>query len=500
MAALAACSATVKPRGRRPGPVRRPGRRGSGLVQVDAAGAGGAEPGGLRQIPGIIGCDCRPYLIGVGSRLVYAGSGGATAISADLTGRPVALGATQFFALSAAQSHIWLIRYSHGYEGQGQVTASSVPVTGGPAGPAVTMPARTVSVIAGTDAGFLLQIRLRGNPHVMALWNPGGTPVALPYSPADGITDGFGATARLVAYGSGCQVGETARDAGSTGYDLCKMLRVLNVVTGRLSSFAAPPGTAGWVPEGFNTVSAISPGNGMIAAYAVERPVEKGRTRLYVLQLAGPRRRVTAVPSSAAFLSTSTAWTAAGSWLLYRGPGGHLWAYQATSGAAQASSTPFSGIVAVPSHSGCRLPPAAEPRRAARSPTRVGCRQGRHVLAGHRPPRPRGSGVWPPPWSVLVTVSASVPDQQRPARAACRSIRAATCAWVNRRWRRTFAGRRPLAPASICPLPASSCSPPDPPCARPGCRTTWCPPSRAPFPLSPTAAASVGDYRRGRAG
>ncbi len=410
------------------------------------------------------------------------------------------LGATQFFALSAAQSHIWLIRYSHGYEGQGQVTASSVPVTGGPAGPAVTMPARTVSVIAGTDAGFLLQIRLRGNPHVMALWNPGSTPVALPYSPADGITDGFGATARLVAYGSGCQVGETARDAGSTGYDLCKMLRVLNVVTGRLSSFAAPPGTAGWVPEGFNTVSAISPGNGMIAAYAVERPVEKGRTRLYVLQLAGPRRRVTAVPSSAAFLSTSTAWTAAGSWLLYRGPGGHLWAYQATSGAAQASSTPFSGIVAVPSHSGCRLPPAAEPRRAARSPTRVGCRQGRHVLAGHRPPRPRGSGVWPPPWSVLVTVSASVPDQQRPARAACRSIRAATCAWVNRRWRRTFASRRPLAPASICPLPASSCSPPDPPCARPGCRTTWCPPSRAPFPLSPTAAASVGDYRRGRAG
>jgi hypothetical protein len=306
----------------------------------------------LRQIPGIIGCDCRPYLIGVGSRLVYAGSGGATAMSAGLTGRPVVLGATQFFAPSAAQGHIWLIRYSHGYEGQGPVMASSVPVTGGPAGPAVTMPVRTVFVIAGTDAGFLLQIRLPGRLYGMALWNSGGAPVALPYSPADGITDGVGATARLVAYGSGCRVRETARDAGSTGYDRCKMLRVLNVVTGRLSSFPAPPGTAGWVPDGFNAVSAISPGNGMIAAYAVERPVEKGRARLYVVQLAGPRRRVTAVPSSAAFLSSSTAWTAAGSWLLYRGPGGHLWAYQATSGAVQASRTPFSGIVAVPSHSG----------------------------------------------------------------------------------------------------------------------------------------------------
>src|SRR5258708_14986477 len=130
VAALAACSARVKRGGRRPGPVRRPGRRGSGVVQVGAAGAGGGEPGGLRQIPGIIGCDCRPYLIGVGSRLVYAGSGGATAISADLTGRPVALGATQFFALSAAQSHIWLIRYSNGYGAHGPVLASSWPVAG----------------------------------------------------------------------------------------------------------------------------------------------------------------------------------------------------------------------------------------------------------------------------------------------------------------------------------------------------------------------------------
>ena len=59
-----------------------------------------------------------------------------------------------------------------------------------------------------------------------------------------------------------------------------------------------------------------------------------------------------AVPSSVAILSASTAWTAKGSWLLYQGPGGHLWAYQATSGAVRASSTRHYGMVAVPSHPG----------------------------------------------------------------------------------------------------------------------------------------------------
>ena len=85
----------------------------------------------LRQIPDSIGCDCRPYLIGVGGRLVYAGSGGTTTISAALTGKPRVLGATQFFAPSAAPGQVWLIRYSHGYERPGPVFARSLSVAGG---------------------------------------------------------------------------------------------------------------------------------------------------------------------------------------------------------------------------------------------------------------------------------------------------------------------------------------------------------------------------------
>ena len=66
----------------------------------------------------------------------------------------------------------------------------------------------------------------------------------------------------------------------------------------------------------------------------------------------GPPR---AVPSSAAYLFARTAWSARGSWLLYQGPGGHLWAYQVTSGKTGASSTPccqYTVMVAAPSDSG----------------------------------------------------------------------------------------------------------------------------------------------------
>jgi hypothetical protein len=305
-----------------------------------------------RQIPGIVGCDCRPYLIGVGERLVYVGSGGTTAISAGLSGKPRVLGSTQFFAPSAAPGHIWLVRYRGGYPGQGPVTVRPVPVAGGPAGSAVTLPAATAMVIGGTDAGFLLQLRDSG----LALWSPGGKPRNLPYAPASsstaGIDTGFDSTARTVAYGTGCTwhtiVANAPQDANA-GYLACAMLRILNVVTGRLVSFAAPPGTAGWVPNGFDSTSAISPAGRMIAAYAAMEPQGDGRVRLYVMRLTGPRSRARAVPSSVAILPASTAWTVQGSWLLYQGPGGQLWAYQVTSGTIRASSTPHYGIVAMPS-------------------------------------------------------------------------------------------------------------------------------------------------------
>ena len=201
--------------------------------------------------------------------------------------------------------------------------------------------------IKGTDAGLLLQ-----SSQGLALWNPGRL---LPSSPV--ITDGFDATSRLVAYGTRCTSHVTAQNAlwePNAGYDACKRLQVLDVVTGKLISFRAPPGTAGWVPNGFNLVSAISHDGDMIVAYAATRPEGKGQVRLYVMRIASPSRPATAVPSSAAYLFARTAWSPKDTWLLYQGPGGHLWAYQVTSGRTGASSTTccrYTVMVAVPSRS-----------------------------------------------------------------------------------------------------------------------------------------------------
>lgn len=285
------------------------------------------------QQPAISVGDYQPLLTHVGRWLVYVGDG-TTAIRDDLRGKPRVLGTTPFFAPSADPGHVWLFRSRTG----GSPQAWQVPVAGGAPGPAVTLPAGAdLPVIRGTDAGLLLQV-----PQGLALWHPGGKPRPLPYSSPGGNSDGFDATARLVAYGTGCSSHATAPDAAyepNAGYDTCAMLRILDVVTGRLASFAAPPGTAGWVPGGFNLASAISPAGQMIAAYAAVRPQGQGSVRLYVLPVTGPSAQPAAVPSSAAFLFARTAWSVKGSWLLYQGPGGHLWTYQVTSGAVRASST-----------------------------------------------------------------------------------------------------------------------------------------------------------------
>jgi hypothetical protein len=205
--------------------------------------------------------------------------------------------------------------------------------------------------VRGTDVGLLLQV-----PRGLALWNPGSAPAILPSSPDS--ADGFDATSRLVAYGTGCTSQTTAPDAPQdpdVGYDTCRALQVLDVVTGKLTSFPAPPGTAGWVPNGFNLVSAISHDGQMIAAYAAIRPQRAGRVRLYVMRIVGPSSQAVPVPSSTAYLFARTAWSANDTWLLYQGPGGHLWAYQMTSGQTRASSTPccqYTVMAAVPSRSG----------------------------------------------------------------------------------------------------------------------------------------------------
>src|SRR3984957_4184405 len=297
------------------------------------------------QEPAISVGDSQPLLTQVGRWLVYVGNG-TTAIRDDLRGNPRVLGPTPFFAPSADPGRVWLFRPRNGRPPQ----AWQVPVAGGAPGPTVTLPAGTdLPVIRGTDAGLLLQV-----PQGLALWQPGGKPRLLPYSSPGGSSDGFDATARLVAYGTGCtsQATSAAADEPNAAYDTCTMLRILDVVTGRLVSFPAPSGTRGWVPDGFNLAGAIPPAGQLIAAYAAVRPQGLGRVRLYLMPVTGPSAPPAAVPSSAAFLFARTAWSARGSWLLYQGPGGHLWADQVTSGAIRASSTAccrYTVMIAAPS-------------------------------------------------------------------------------------------------------------------------------------------------------
>ena len=76
-----------------------------------------------------------------------------------------------------------------------------------------------------------------------------------------------------------------------------------------------------------------------MAAEAVIPPGSQGIARVFVLHLTGPDTQATAVPSSAAFLLSVTAWSAHGSWLFYQGPGQHMWAYQVTTGRVRSSKT-----------------------------------------------------------------------------------------------------------------------------------------------------------------
>ncbi|MGH3152477.1 MAG: hypothetical protein ACRDOB_17360 [Streptosporangiaceae bacterium] len=298
------------------------------------------------QQPDIGVGDYQPLLAHVGRWLVYVDDGVVDAIRDDLTGRPRVLGPTPFFAPAAAPGRVWLFQFRH--DMQGPVRAWTVALAGGPPSRPVTLPSAYLPAVGGTDAGLLLQV-----PQGLALWNPGAAPRILPSSP--NFADGFDATSRLVAYGTGCASQATAPDAPqnpNAGYDACQVLRVLDVVTGKLISFPAPPGTAGWVPNGFDLASAISHNGQMIAAYAAMPAQRAGQTRLYVMRIADPSRRAVPVPSSGAYLFAKTAWSANDTWLLYQGPGEHLWAYQVTSGETRASSTPccqYTVMVAAPS-------------------------------------------------------------------------------------------------------------------------------------------------------
>jgi hypothetical protein len=293
------------------------------------------------------GGDYRPYLVRTGHWLVYVGGQGVMASSDSLTGRPRVLGRTPFFAPAASPGRIWLERI-HGDLGEGgRASVWQVSVRTGHRDPVIRLP-RDASLIAGTDAGLLLEV-LRGQDFGLALWSPGGAVRALPYSPWS--DHGFDATPRLVAYGTGCQDRDTRTN---DYYAACQVLRVLDVVTGRLLSFRAPPDTAGWMPSSIGVTHAIAPGGQMIAAYAATRPLGQGRDRLFVIRLADAARPPQAVPSSVAVLNPQTAWSADGSWLFYQGPGRQLWGYQVSSRRVYASRTPCCGYTVMVAFPGRR--------------------------------------------------------------------------------------------------------------------------------------------------
>ncbi len=299
-----------------------------------------------RHKPAFGAGDFMPYLVQAGRWLVYVG-GGTMAIRDDLMGKPRVLGRTPFFARAASPGHVWLERFSGADPamGQGRASVWQVSVRTGRRGPVITLPRRSF-LLAGTDAGLLLKVP-QGQDFGLALWRPGSALRALPYSPLAGY--GFGLSPRLVAYGTGCQGRDTM---ANDYYATCPVLRVFDVVTGALLSFRAPPGTAGWMPPGVDLTQSIAPRDPVIAAYAATRPLGHGQDRLYVIRLTGATRRPMAVPSSAAHLNPRTAWSADRSWLFYQGPGGRMWAYQASSGKVRASSTPccsYTVMAALPS-------------------------------------------------------------------------------------------------------------------------------------------------------
>jgi hypothetical protein len=273
--------------------------------------------------------------------IVYVSDNTVRATNAA-TGKTRVLGRTLAFASSAAPGDAWL-EYGFYEPSTAAVTVRSVPVASGRAGPPVTLP-RGTQLIAGTAAGLLLEPRFGGVSGPFWLWTPGTAPKALPYSSS---AEGFAVSPRLVAYGSNCANTSTAQNlsyGGNFGYYICRTLRVFDVVTGRLRSFAAPAGTTGWAPtHGGNwawSVSEIAPSGQMMAAEAVVPPSSQGTARVFVLHLTGPETQATAVPSSAAFLLSVTAWSPDSLWLFYQGPGQKMWAYQVTTGQARSSTTP----------------------------------------------------------------------------------------------------------------------------------------------------------------
>ena len=298
-------------------------------VNVDNLGSG---HNAVRRIPGIAPGDFPVPLLRVGHWLVYNGANGAAAIRDDLTGPPRVLGRATFFVRAATPDRVWLVHADR--SSSSPVSAQSVSVSSRRSQPALALPKQTAGVIEGSAAGLLLVSR----SSELQLWRPGRAPRTLTGLGAAMEGAGFASDARLVAYGSGCRNDQATSGFPHlpVGYIACSRLNVIDVVTRTHTAFAAPAGTAGWVPDGFGVEMAIAPGDRMLAAAAVLPPVGRGRARLFVLRL-GHQSKPTPVPSSDSRLYARTAWSPDGAWLFYQGPGVRLRLLDVASGRTYSS-------------------------------------------------------------------------------------------------------------------------------------------------------------------
>lgn len=241
---------------------------------------------------------------------------------------------------------VWLVR-ARQWPGKA-MRAQPVSVSSGRRDSAIALP-MGATIVQGTDAGLLL-ISRSGD---LELWRPGRAARTLGRLPGSLGGAGFASSTRLVAYGTGCRIKEATSGFPRTpvGYDVCRTLRVIDVVSGKRLSYSAPSGTVGWVPHGFGAENGLAPNNGRLAAEAAIPPARKGRIRVFVLPLADTHRAPRPAPLSTAPLYARTAWSPDGSWLFYPGPGERLRIFRPATGASFRSSLrccPYTAMVAIP--------------------------------------------------------------------------------------------------------------------------------------------------------
>jgi hypothetical protein len=305
----------------------------------------------LRGLPCITGGDFPVVLLPVGRWLVYNGISGVTTIADDLRGRPRILGDATEMLPSVSPGRVWLQTDgpppTANPDAEGPVTIQSVSVGDGNRGPRIMLP-EGANLIEGTDAGLLLATQ--GN--ALELWTPGARPRQV--AQLANSSRWLAAGARLAAYESGCRSFDGSSEtipatviSSTFVYQACRILRVVNLVTGKLLSFPAPAGTLGWIPNQQTDMDAISPGNTMLAVQAAARPARHGVGRFFIVHLSGARTLPAAVPRSAAPVNALTAWSADGSWLFYQGPGERLQALQVATGKVKSFTAPCCNYGAV---------------------------------------------------------------------------------------------------------------------------------------------------------